>query len=276
MKRMRLLLRAAAGAALVYVLVCAGLIVSARTLIYPFQEGYSAAMPVGVPGARPATIIAADGTPVTVWVVPPSGPRPVILYFMGNAGALPMNGPRLAELALGGFGVAALNYRGAGGAPGSPTQDALTADALALYDGLADLLGKPVPAQDRVIFGTSLGAAVAVQLAARRPAAALILEAPFNRMCEVAKVHYPFIPACLLLPYDRWDSAALIGRLAMPVLIQHGEADDLIPLSQGRALFDAAPEPKRLIVYPGGNHNDLRLYGAGIDAIEFIESALGH
>jgi hypothetical protein len=183
--------------ALAWLIACAGLIVFARTLIYPFQPGISAAAPVGIPGASSSTIIAEDGLELTVWVVPPRGGRPVVLYFMGNAGSLPMNGPRLAELALHGFGIAALNYRGAGGMPGSPSQTALTSDAAALYDMLDTLLGQPVPARLRVFFGTSIGAALAVQLATRREAAALILETPFNRLCEVAQFHYPLFPACM-------------------------------------------------------------------------------
>jgi fermentation-respiration switch protein FrsA (DUF1100 family) len=261
--------------AAVWLIASTGMIIFARTLIYPFAPEISAAAPVGIPGARATTINADDGLGLTVWVVPPQGGRPVILYFMGNAGSLPMSGPRLAEFALRGFGVAALNYRGAGGMPGSPSQSTLTADALALYDTLDSLIGAPVPPTRRIAFGTSLGAGLAVQLAARRPLGGLVLETPFNRLCEVADIHFPIFPACLLLPYDRWESADLIGQIDAPVLILHGDADQTIPLSQGQALFDAAPEPKRLIVYPGGRHNDLRLYGAGIDAIAFIENLAG-
>ena len=275
MKLRRLIIRLGVGLAAVWLVACVGLIVSARSLIYPFHHGVSAAAPVGVPGAQAKTIIADDGLELTIWVVPPVGERPVIMFFMGNAGSLPANGPRLAEFTLRGFGIAALNYRGAGGMPGSPSQTTLTSDAAALYDALDRLTGQPVPPARRVIFGTSLGAGLAVQLAARREAAALVLETPFNRMCEVAEIHYPLFPACLLLPYERWSSADLIAKVDAAVLILHGDADQTIPLSQGKALFAAAREPKRLIVYPGGNHNDLRLHGAGIDAIEFIESLTG-
>jgi fermentation-respiration switch protein FrsA (DUF1100 family) len=252
-----------------------GLVVFARTLIYPFQPGISAAAPVRIPGAQAKTIVAEDGLELTVWVAPPRDGRPVILYFMGNAGSLSMNSPHLNEFALHGFGIAALNYRGAGGKPGKPSQAKLTADAVTLYDTLDALIGEPVPSTRRIAFGTSLGAGLAVQLAARRPVAGLIMETPFNRLCELAEFHYPMFPACLLLPYERWASADLIGQVGAPVLILHGDADQTIPLSQGKALFDAASEPKRLIVYPGGHHNDLRLNGAGIDAIRFIEDLAG-
>ncbi len=263
------------GLAAAWLVACVGLIVFARTLIYPFQPGFSAADPIGAPGMRVATLAADDGESLTVWLAPPKEGRPVILYFTGNAGSLPADGPLFGELAKRGFGIAALNYRGAGGMPGKPSQAKLTADAVALYDALDRLIGQPVPPTRRVIFGASLGAALAVQLAARRPVQGLVLETPFNRLCEVAQIHYPLFPACLLLPYERWASADLIGQVAAPLLILHGDADETIPLSQGQALFTAAREPKRLIVYPGADHNDLRLHGAGTDAIEFIEGLAG-
>ena len=265
-----------AGLVAAWLIACVALIVFARTLIYPFRSGISASVPVGIPGAIAITFAAADNTELTAWIVPPSPGRPVILHFMGNGGSLAGDGPRLSEFVHRGFGIAAMNYRGAGGAPGKPSQQALTSDAVQFYDTLDTLIGQPVTPEDRIIYGSSLGAAVAVQLAARRKAAALILEAPFNRMCEVAAHRFPIFPACLLLPYEHWASADLIGQITAPVLILHGDADQSIPLSQGQALFNAANQPKRLIVYPGGNHNDLRLYGAGIDAIAFIDGLAGN
>ena len=266
----------AVGLAVAWLAACVGLIVFARTLIYPFEPGISASQPVGVPGAQAATFTAGDGTPLTIWLVPPDAGRPTVLYFMGNGGSLPSHGPLLAEIAGHGFGIVALNYRGAGGAPGKPSQEALTADALALYDQLDAIVGEPVPSTKRIIFGTSLGAALAVQLGAERPSAGLVLESPFNRLCEVARFHYPIFPACLLLPYEQWNSAERIGEINAPVLMLHGDADATIPLSQGRALFTAANEPKRLIVYPGAGHNDLQLHGSGADASAFIEGLAGN
>ena len=258
-----------------YVLACVLLIVFARTLIYPFQPGFSATEPKGVPGAEAVGFAAADGTPLLAWLVRPKPGQPVVLYFMGNAGALTAHAPLLAGLAAHGLGVAALNYRGAGGAPGRPSQEALTADALALYNGLDALAGERIPPERRVIYGTSLGAALAVQLAARRRGAAVVLESPFRRLCEVAGHHYPIFPTCLLLPYEHWDSAARIGGIGAPLLVLHGDADAVIPLSQGKALFAAAPEPKRMVVYPGAGHNDLHLHGAADEAAWFILEATG-
>lgn len=270
-----LLINSALVLAGAYVVAGLGLILMARTLVYPFQPGVDAATPSGLPGATAARFSAADGTELVAWVVPPAPGRATVLYFMGNAGSLPAHAPLLAELAAGGLGIAALNYRGAGGAPGSPSQAALVADALALYDALDGLLGQEVPPARRVIYGTSLGAALAVQLAARRPGAALVLESPFRRLCEVARHHYPIFPVCLVLPWERWNSAALMGGIEAPLLVMHGEADEIIPIAQGRALFAAASEPKRFVAYPQAGHNDLYHYGAAREAARFIAEATG-
>ena len=252
------------AAGFIWAVAVAGLLLFRHQLIYPFRDWPRADQVSGLPGAWAHSFPAADGTKLIAWRVAPKAGNPVVLYFMGNAGSLPSAAPRLAEFVHRGYGVVALNYRGAGGMPGEPSQDALTADALAAYD-LAAESGPPI------LYGTSLGAAVAVQVAVRRPAKAVILETPFARLCETAEHHYPLIPACLVMWDETWESAARIGEITAPLLIQHGDADRLIPFSQGEALFEAATEPKQMIVYPGGRHNDLRLHGAGSDAIDFVE-----
>ena len=101
----------AMGLAAAWLAACIGLIVFARTLIYPFQPGFSAADPVGAPGMRAVTLGADDGVGLTVWLALPQEGRPVILYFTGNAGSLPADAPLFEEFTERGFGIAALNYR---------------------------------------------------------------------------------------------------------------------------------------------------------------------
>ena len=249
----------------VWAIVCAALVVMRHDLIYPFRDWVDAHQVSGVPGAVAETFVAADGTDVIAWIVQPRPGHRTILYFMGNAGSLPSAAPRLTELATAGFGIVALNYRGAGGAPGEPRQEALTGDAVALYDRHATDGRLPV------IYGTSLGAAVAAQLAARRPAAAVILETPFARLCETAQYYYPYVPACLILPDQHWDSIEAVQQIEAPVLILHGDADQVIPMAHGKKLFEAAAEPKEMKIFEGGRHNDLRLFGATAEIIGFIE-----
>ena len=250
-----------------WVLACAALLGFRHQLIYPFRDWPLASQVSGLPGAVAVEVPSADGTPVTVWQVKGRAGLPDIIHFTGNAGSLPSSAPRLTELALQGYGIIAMNYRGAAGAPGSPSQVRIVEDALAVYDAFADT--------PPVIYGTSLGAAVAVQLAARRPAQALVLGAPFARLCETAQHHYPPIPACWLLWDERWDSQDAIGTYEGPLLILHGEADRIIPVTQALQLFAAANKPKRIVTYPEGRHNDLRLYGSGQEILRFLADLPG-
>ncbi|MEL7471137.1 MAG: alpha/beta fold hydrolase [Pseudomonadota bacterium] len=264
-----LLLSAVILAVAAWVIVCTALLVQRHSLIYPFDDWPSAEDVSGLPGARVARVAAEDGIEILAWVVPPRQNRPVVLYFTGNSGSLPATALKLAEYALAGFGIVAMNYRGAGGAEGAPDQDDIISDGVRLYDALPELLPEaPLPP---VIAGVSLGAAVASQVAVLRPAKAVLLEAPFARLCEAAEFRYPVVPACLILPDQRWETIDVIGRIDAPLLLQHGLQDDIIPAFQGQKLFDAAPQPKTFVPYPQGNHNDLRLFGAGIDAIRFLE-----
>lgn len=259
------------AAALAWTCAVAVLLLNRAAFIYPFDTGR--ASPDVLPRTEARYFTAADGTPLSAWIAAPSAEgRDVILYFMGNSGNLGDNAPRLTELLLRGYGLAALEYRGGAGRPGTPGEAALLADALALYDALDDLMGQAVAPGKRVIYGTSLGTGLAIPLAASRDAAALVLETPFDRLCHVAEDHFPIFPACLLMWADRYDSIDMAPRLDLPVLVLHGSADTLITPESARRLFDALPGPKRLIVYDGGNHNDLRLFGAGIDIADWLRS----
>ncbi|MEM1385167.1 MAG: alpha/beta hydrolase [Pseudomonadota bacterium] len=264
------LLRFGTGALLLWAGLVAAMVAGRHTLIYPFVTAPERMSLAGLPGAQAQEIRAEDGTPLLVWTVAPAPGRPVVLHVTGNRGALASSRSRLALLLAEGYGVAALVFRGAGGQPGMPSETALGDDITALYDRLDRLMPEPVPADRRIAYGISLGAAVAVHLAAERPVSALVLEAPFARLCEVAEHRFPFVPACLLLWDERWPSADRIAGIGAPVLILHGADDRTIPLSQAEALFAAAAQPKRLIVYPDGGHNDLRSHGVVEDILGWL------
>jgi hypothetical protein len=158
-----------------------------------------------------------------------------------------------AELAHMGPAVLLFDYRGYGGNPGSPTEEGLASDARA---AAAYLAGRPEVDPARLVyFGESLGAAVALRLAVERPPAALVLRSPFASLAEVGRVHYPVLPVSWLLR-DRFDAAALAGRLDAPLLVVAGDRDGIVPVGHSRRLFAAAPEPKRLVVLEGADHND--------------------
>jgi alpha-beta hydrolase superfamily lysophospholipase len=180
-------------------------------------------------------------------------PGPAVLVCNGNGGNRSMRAALAAALSRMGLAVLLFDYRGYGGNPGHPTEDGLAADARAALDYLA---ARPEVDPDRLVyFGESLGAAVALRLATERPPAALVLRSPFASLAEVGQLHYPLVPVSLLLR-DRYESAALAGRLAAPLLVVAGGRDRIIPASHSRRLFAAAPEPKRLVVLDGADHND--------------------
>ena len=128
-----------------------------------------------------------------------------------------------------------------------------------------------------MLFGESLGSAVAVQLALEREAAALVLESPFSSIPDMARAAYPFLPPVGALIRTRYDTLAKAPRVRVPVLVLHGERDEIVPLEQARRVFEAAPQPKRFFAIPGAGHNDT--YHAGGEPYwralrEFLEEAV--
>jgi pimeloyl-ACP methyl ester carboxylesterase len=184
----------------------------------------------------------------------PAGPA--VLVCNGNGGNRSLRAPLADALAGMGLHVLLFDYRGYGGNPGRPTEEGLAADARAALEYLA---GRPEVDPDRlVLFGESLGAAVALRLATERPPAALVLRSPFASLAEVGQRHYPLVPVSLLLR-DRYESAAVAGRLTAPLLVVAGGRDGIVPAAHSRRLFAAAPEPKRLVILDGVDHNDYEL-----------------
>jgi fermentation-respiration switch protein FrsA (DUF1100 family) len=208
-------------------------------------------------GAEDVTFETADGLRLGGWFVPGArGRGPAVLVCNGNGGNRAMRAALAAALARMGLAVLLFDYRGYGGNPGSPTEEGLAADARAAAGYLA---ARPEVDPDRLVyFGESLGAAVALRLATERPPAALVLRSPFASLAEVGRVHYPMLPVSWLLR-DRFDAAALAGRLDAPLLVVAGGRDGIVPVGHSRRLYAAAPQPKRLVVLDGADHNDPEL-----------------
>jgi uncharacterized protein len=218
-------------------------------------------------GVSEVRVTTADGLSLISWFLPPPDGRPVIAYFHGNGGHIGYRAERLRWFARHGYGVLMLEYRGYGGNPGTPTEIGFHTDATAALDFLADC---GVESNRVVLYGESLGSGVAVPLAAQREVAALILEAPFTSVAEVAQYHYSFLPAAAMV-WDRFDSLSWIGKVKAPILVLHGERDRVIPIRFGRALFDAAPEPKEFWASREAGHETLMRFGAFEAVLGFLE-----
>jgi fermentation-respiration switch protein FrsA (DUF1100 family) len=223
-------------------------------------------------GWEGVTLETSDGLALAAWYRAPESGRPLVIVFNGNAGNRGDRTQVGRSLAAAGLGVLLIDYRGYGGNPGSPTEEGLARDARAA----ADFAAERVSPDSLVYFGESLGAAVAIELATERPPAALILRSPFTSLVAVGRAQFPWLPVSLLLK-DRYPSDERMGLLRAPTLVIAGDADATVPFEQSRAIYEAAPEPKRLVVIEGADHNDAALVaGAGmIDEIARFLEPLG-
>jgi fermentation-respiration switch protein FrsA (DUF1100 family) len=183
------------------------------------------------------------------WLPAPGADR-AFLFLHGNAGNASHRLPNAAALQRLGAHVLLLDYRGYGKSDGRPSEKGAYADARA---ALAHVTGtREVPEERVVVFGRSLGGAVAVDLARGRPLAGLILESTFTSVADMAGGLKPFA----VLAGRPFDSAAKIAEVRCPLLFFHGDADGIVPHTLGRRLFERAPEPKAFETLRGAGHND--------------------
>ncbi len=243
------------GLAGTYVIALAVTFAIQRDLIY-FREMSSKLREPGVlaiAGSTRVTIPTNDGEKLAGWYLPPRDEAgPVFLFFHGKGGGLERKTQRWAAISGHGAGVLAISYRGYPGSTGSPSEKGLYEDARSAY---AWLRQKFEPA-DIVLHGLSLGTGVAAKLAAEVDARALILEAPYTALVDVAGDRHPYFPVSFLM-WDQFPTRDIIAKIDMPLLIVHGDQDRVIPLDHARRLFELAHEPKKLVVMRGGRHNSL-------------------
>jgi fermentation-respiration switch protein FrsA (DUF1100 family) len=191
-----------------------------------------------------------DGVPLSAVHLPNPAAEYTLLYSHGNAEDLGLIAPLLAQLRGWGFAVFAYDYRGYGTSGGTPSERHAYADIDAAYAYLTGTLG--VPPRRIIAYGRSVGSAVAVDLAARRELAGLVVESGFTSAFR-AVTRVP------LLPFDKFRNVDKIRRVSCPVLVLHGTEDEVVPIAHGRRLFDVAPEPKRFLWVEGAGHNDFTL-----------------
>jgi fermentation-respiration switch protein FrsA (DUF1100 family) len=205
-------------------------------------------------------LVAEDGVRIHAWFLPaPGESRWTVLLAHGNAGNVSHRLDRTLQLhARLRADVLLFDYRGYGRSEGSPDEQGTYRDARAAHAWLVGTRG--VDPERLVLFGESLGSAVALDLALQRPSRALVLESPFASIPAMARAIYPFLP---LWPFvrTRYDNLEKAGGLGVPVLVLHGERDEVVPFGQGRQVFEAAPEPRSFFTIPGAGHNDTYVTG---------------
>ncbi len=204
------------------------------------------------PDTQAVRIATEDGETLVAWYRAPQQGQPIFLFFDGNGGRPQIWGGRWRRIAESGAGFLAVYYRGYSGSTGRPSEAGLHADGRAGYDWL---IAHDYAPRDIVIHGFSLGSGVAVRLAAERPARALILEAPFTGVDDVAAAHYT--AASRLFIRDSFRTRDWIGDVRIPVLIVHGDADTVVPFTQGQRLYALANEPKQFVRMQGSDHATL-------------------
>jgi uncharacterized protein len=250
--------------------------VQRRLIYFPAREA-----PVAVAGARDVALETSDGLRLSAWLLAPPTPAPesaaartgpadpvAVLVTPGNAGNRADRLPLAAALVDAGLTVLLLDYRGYGGNPGSPSEEGLARDARA---GWNYLTGHGFPPERIILFGESLGAAVATRLAtdlAGPPPRGLVLRSPFVSLAAVGREHYPFLPVRALLR-DRYEVADRVGRVRVPTIVVYGTADTVVPAAQSRSVAGAAANLADVVAVDGADHNDLVL-GAGPAAIAAV------
>ncbi|SEO12114.1 alpha/beta hydrolase [Bradyrhizobium sp. OK095] len=251
---------------------CAGLVllfVKQRAMLFPIPTTErTAPAAAGFPQAEEHVLTTSDGEKVIVWHVPAKPGHAVVLFFHGNGDFLAGRVSRFKGITADGTGLIALSYRGYAGSTGAPSEQGLLQDAAAAYAFATERYDP----RRIVAWGFSLGTGVAVAVASQQPVGKLILEAPYTSTVDVAASLFRFIPIRLLMR-DQFHSDERIARVAVPLLIMHGTNDPAIPITFGERLFALAQEPKKLVRFPGGGHENLDDFGALETARNFINGS---
>ncbi len=224
-----------------------------RQLVYLPDERTVAVPPSKfVPNYRAVSYPSTDGTRLSAWIVPADSSDVWLLLCHGNYGNIGY-GERpefYASMRRNGINVFAFDYRGYGASAGSPNEAGLYRDAEASYRYLIDSLN--VPAERIILFGHSLGSGVAIELATRVPAAALVVEGAYDTIPDIAQGRYPLMPIKWIAT-QRFPSIERISDVTIPKLFLHAEDDDAIPIANGERVFAAAGEPKEFVRLTGGH-----------------------
>jgi pimeloyl-ACP methyl ester carboxylesterase len=237
----RILLALIAIAAFIYVALCLALLLAQRSFIY-YPQPKSA-------GDAPMLTLNVDGERILVNIHGNTGPDAVI-YFGGNAENVSGSLPTLAD-AFPERSLYAMNYRGYGGSTGKPSETAIIADALALFDRVH------VDHPRIIVIGRSLGSGVAIHIASERPVERLVLITPYDSLLTIAAGQFGFFPLRWLM-LDKFESWRYAPKIKIPTLLIAAENDEVIPYASTKSLYDRfLPSVAALKQLPGVGHNSI-------------------
>ncbi|MEO0671549.1 MAG: alpha/beta fold hydrolase [Pseudomonadota bacterium] len=225
-----------------------------RALMYHPDRRTFTPEEVGADGFEEAWHQRPDGVRVLSWIKPPrTSDAPLYFYLHGNGGHMGGRAGRIVDLTANGAGLVIMTYRGYSGSDGKPSEARNVADAKAVLEASTEKLGV---AMDRVVlFGESLGTAIAAQLAVAYPVRGLVLDSPFTSMVAAGRYHFPYLPVRWFLR-DRYETDKIISRVQAPILMLHREIDPVVPTGMSAELETLATAPVVRHVVPGTGHVD--------------------
>lgn len=224
---------------------------------------------------EPVEISTTDGETLHGWFVPAPAAKGTMLFFHGNAGNISHRMEYLLMFHRLGYNTFIFDYRGYGQSSGSPSESGTYLDAQAAWRYLTEAKG--IPPARIVLFGESLGGAVAAWLAMNEKPGALVLASVFTSVPDMAAKIYPFLPVRLLSRFD-YNTIEYLRTATCPVFVAHSSQDDIVPFTHGRALYQAAPEPKQFLELQGGHNSGfIFMREDWVEALgKFIDTNLGN
>ena len=257
---------------MLYLSAAGGMFLLQRSLQYFPTHRDPAPEALGLTGVTRESLATPDGETLILWVAQPTADQPVILFLHGNGGEIADRADRFAFYQSQGYGVAFLSWRGYGGSTGKLSETGLLIDAKTAYDHLRSL---GIAADHIILVGESLGTGPAVQIAAQNPVGALILEAPYSAAVDIARAQYPWLPVGLLM-LDQYRSRDHIAKVRAPILILHGQGDQVIPYTSGKYLYTLANQPKTFLTLGPVGHEALSDPATWAAEVDFIVRLFPH
>ena len=244
-----------------------------RMIFYPVRKLTASPADIGL-HYESVSLTASDGVKLHGWFVPAQAEKGALLFFHGNAGNI---SHRLESLKIFhdlGLSTLIIDYRGYGESQGTISEKGTYLDGEAGWDYLARVKG--FPPQEIIVFGRSLGGAIAAYIAGRKQPGGLILESVFTSVPDMGARMYPYMPVRLLSRYQ-YDTRKALQSVTCPVLVVHSHHDDIIPFKNGLQLYETARQPKRFLEIRGDHNEGFyvsgKIYIDGLD--EFVASTLG-